>query len=151
MAGGGQACGRLGLPWAAALGRISGDGKRRNIFSSTRGNPRWHRFALGGGGCDESAAAALWPAARSSAWSGGRASRAMRSRLAFAGCSVCGFIGARAAVVQGAHAKDSRPTARVLAAAASGLARWASPGLATRLAGAGRSGSGLRARPKRKG
>jgi hypothetical protein len=40
---------------------------------------------------------------------------------------------------------------RLTAAAASGLARWASPGLATGLAGAGRSGSGLRARPKPKG
>jgi hypothetical protein len=71
--------------------------------------PWWHRFALGDGGCDESAAAALWTAARGSACSGGGASRAMRSRLGFAGSSVRGFIGARAAAVQGAHAKDSRP------------------------------------------
>jgi hypothetical protein len=37
---------------------------------------------------------------------------------------------------------------RLAAAAASGMARWASPGLAVGLAGAGRSGLSLRARPR---
>jgi hypothetical protein len=67
----------LGLPWAAALRRISGDGKRCSMFSSTRGNLWWHRFAPGGGGCDESVVAvAHWPAASGLAWSGGGARQA---------------------------------------------------------------------------
>jgi hypothetical protein len=81
------------LPWTEEEGEMAGGGHSRRPARAPKGggapaglrrwktaqhvrldtrNLWWRRFAPGGGGCDESAAAAHWPAvvAHDSAWSG---------------------------------------------------------------------------------
>jgi hypothetical protein len=147
--------GRLGHHAAAAVQCISGDGERRNEFVSARGcswRSRLAPTALHRGKSCGGQRRAWRPAQHlggGAAGSGGVQGTGRRWRARVRGREGVAFIGAGPQAFW--RARPGPAGRRLAAAAASSLARWAPPGLATGLAGTGRSGSGLQVRPKPKG